>query len=214
MKQTKLFLAFLLMSAIWSSCLTTKNASRKFAKLKAKCDSSHKAEVKAIPANFCHQWYPVTESKTTKVKYLPGKPVPVPGETQYISVNCDSAYEAAMKEAALHGGKPTPATVKVRVPVYMQVDTAAIETTIVQKDSAELTGLRFANEHLKEIILDKDTRITELEQKAKELTKDRDKWRNRVVWPWLIVGAELLVLLIWFIIYILRVIGRIGFFKK
>jgi len=211
MKQITLLL---LLATALSSCLTTKNVGSKFAKLKSKCDSSHKAEVKAIPANFCHQWYPVTESKTTKIKYLPGKPIPVPGETQYVTVNCDTAYEAAMKEAALHGGKPAPATVKVRVPVYIQVDTADRETTIVKKDSAELKGLRFANEHLKEIILDKDTKIDKLEQKEKELTKDRDKWRSRAVWPWVIIGAELLALLIWLIIYILRVVGRIGFFKK
>lgn len=213
MKQLTNILLLLLITGL-SSCLTTKNAGRKFAKLKAKCDSAHSAGVKAIPANFCHQWYPVTASTSTKTKYLPGKPYAVPGETQYVSVNCDSAYEAAMKEAALHGGKPKTVTVRVPVPVYKQTDTSLTETTITQKDSAEIVGCHLANEGLKEIILDKDTKIAELEHKAAELTKDRDKWRSRVVWPWVIVGLELLALLIWLIIYVLRVIGRIGFFKR
>lgn len=136
-----------LLTALLGSCTSIRKAERKLDKKPLE------------RARYCAMNYPVQESKTTNTEYLPGKPVLVPGEPIYVTVDCDSAYDAAYKDAAMQGGTRKPLTIRVPVPVYKQVDTQAIETTVVKKDSAAIAVLQGANEQHKEEILDLRTKL-------------------------------------------------------
>jgi hypothetical protein len=108
-------------------------------KLDAKC--AEKKHLDSIPANYCATRFPTKQSSSVKIKYLPGKRVLVPGDTQFIEVDCDSAI-AAFKATNL-----VPVKVRVPYPVYVQVDTSAILSEVVKTDAAKEEILRKRAEH-------------------------------------------------------------------
>ena len=98
-------------------------------KLDAKC--AEKKHLDSVPANYCSTRFPSKQSSSVKIKYLPGKRVLVPGDTQFIEVDCDSAI------AAFKATNRPPEKVRVPYPVYVQVDTSAILSEVIKTDAAK-----------------------------------------------------------------------------
>ena len=114
-------------------------------KLDAKC--AEKKHLDSIPASYCATRFPSKQSSRVKIKYLPGKRVLVPGDTQYVEVDCDSAI------AAFKATNRLPEKVRVPYPVYVQVDTSAILSETIKTDAAKEEVLRKRAEHADQSLL-------------------------------------------------------------
>lgn len=79
---------------------------------------------KTLFAPRCERLYPIRESHTKEIEYLPGKTDTIPGETKY--VNCADSTNKDKNVAV-----PCP-------PSYNRVDTAKITSKILQESSAKL----------------------------------------------------------------------------
>lgn len=137
MKSNKPYWAALSISMLWvivlliavamhSSCST----SRRIAKACKTLDAHPKEGAK-----YCGTKWPPIEKKTTTIKYKPGRPYPVPGETQYVTVDCDSVMKATKSNPSKNSSS---SKVRVPIPTYLQVDTAAITTDIERENVAKL----------------------------------------------------------------------------
>jgi hypothetical protein len=119
----------LLMSIIFSGCAT----ERGFVKYHDKNDST--------AAGHCAVWYPVKEKVTERI--VEGK-----SDTQYVEGNivyadCDSAYRAALDEAAKYGGNVIVQKVAVPGPRGIVVhDTVKDTKTVVVENTARVTQLQ------------------------------------------------------------------------
>jgi hypothetical protein len=116
-------------SLLFSSC--NKDLGKAFDSLKSKCSASDDPAVQVIPATKCRSWYPMAEKDVkTITKYIPGKKVKVPGDTQYVPVmvDCD---ELKKKGESKH-------VIRVPVPVYERVDTMSLIREATFKDMQEI----------------------------------------------------------------------------
>lgn len=136
-------------------------------------------------AKYCGDRYKPTEKVTTKIQYKPGKPYPVPGETQYVTVDCDSVNKVALKQG-------TPKIVKVPVPTYLQVDTAAITTDIERENVAKLADMQNTIDDLKAAY---HSEFDSLGKAYIKVSVDRDNekaekktWKTHATITWLIVA--------------------------
>lgn len=138
-------------------------------------------------AKYCATNYPIKESVVTNTVYKEGEPVLVKGETEYITVDCDSVVKSAPSD------KSKPTIVRIPVPVYVRVDTFSTNTTKTQEDSAKLAVLQGANDKHKEEICD-------LRDKNDKLTADRNHYRSIVIWGSLVLLVILLATIaIWYV---------------
>lgn len=85
-------------------------------------------------AEFCADRYKPVEKTVTKTKYLPGKKI-LTHDTSFVTVDCDSVLEANRRKIV-----PIKSIVRVPVPTYLQVDTAAIESVIERENVAALAA--------------------------------------------------------------------------
>ena len=93
-----------------------------------------------IAVRWCAKWYPTKDSIHEQVFYQPGDTITIEGETIY--ANCDSAYLAALDEAAKNG---TKVIVKnVAVPTYTKLvhDTVKVRYDNYITDTKQLTALQ------------------------------------------------------------------------
>jgi len=163
-----------------------------FLLLFASCTTVRKAE-KTLDkkplerAKYCATNYPIKESVVTNTVYKEGEPVLVKGETEYITVNCDSIIKATPTD------KPKQTIVRIPVPVYVRVDTFSTNTTKTQEDSAKLAVLQGANDNLKE-------QLSDCTDKVDKITADRNRYRSIVIWGSLVLLVILLATLaIWYV---------------
>jgi hypothetical protein len=173
-------LLFILVGIVGSSCSTVKHKQAKlsaqFDKLKSKADAD--PTLATIPPQKCASWYvPIEKTKET-FKYLPGKPYAMPGKTVYRDYNCDSAIKA--QKLAGRGGEK----IRVEVPVYVQVDTAAIQMETVRENVAGLAYRDSVIEEQKRTISDKDAQLKTAYVDNKKLEDSRGWWRGKALWTW------------------------------
>ena len=72
-------------------------------------------------AGHCATWYPVKETTNTITEYKPGETVYIPGETEMVTVDCDSVVQHELDEMARHH-KPLKDD-RVSIKVKVRVDT-------------------------------------------------------------------------------------------
>ena len=175
------------------SCKTEKNFNGYIAKTYAKVDSPRIGRI----AEKCALLFPVIESDSSKVRYLPGKPYAVPGETQYINADCSDAIKAALDDAAKGIVNKEPVIIKVRVPVYKQVDTAELVKIITKKSTADIVAAQGRNNALQQ-------QNNAIAGDLKAMTADKDQykaekksWQARALWTWGILVVVILIRLCW-----------------
>lgn len=101
-------IAYILFILLLASCATKKNFS--------KFHKKHEQQA----ADICALWYPIkTDSVKTEIKYIKGKEITAPGETKYVSIDCDSVMLAAGSK----NSKPSSHKVYISVPGTLRVDT-------------------------------------------------------------------------------------------
>jgi hypothetical protein len=193
MKKLIVFALIMMVLSGLFSCKTEKNFNGYIAKVYAKVDSPRIGRI----AEKCALLFPVVESDSSKLVYLPGKPYAVPGETQYINADCSDAVKAALDDAAKGIVNKAPVIIKVRVPVYKQVDTAELIKTITKKSTADIVAAQGRNNALQQ---QNNAIVGDL----KVMTADKDKyksekksWEYRALWTWGILAALLIIRLCW-----------------
>lgn len=164
---TALAIAFAIVgtTAAFSSCHTVKRACKTL--------DAHPKE----RAEFCADRYKPVEKTVTKTKYLPGKKI-LTHDTSFVTVDCDSVVKATVLKS--EGSKKgtvnhrTPATVRVPVPTYLQVDTAAIESVIERESSAMQDVLNRRIDSLKSLLIKKDEILKAKDAKIDRVTTQRN----------------------------------------
>lgn len=165
-----MFLAFFL---LLQSC--SPDIPKAFDKLDRRAAASKKLKNKNAPSKYCGRKFPVTPSEIKEVfKYLPGKPYPVPGESVYYPVDCDSAALAL----SLNGMKANK--VYIKVPTYLQVDTAQIIKETKLKDNAELVEVQNKLEESNKNLNEEKVKTGILTSQVSQLQKK--KWLNYIPW--------------------------------
>lgn len=170
-----LFLAIVLGQ---SSCVTPKIACKTL--------DAHPVE----SAKYCAEKWPVKEKATIKTVYKPGKRVQVPGETVYVEVNCDSIVKAQSNSHQI-----SKSTV-VKVPVYLQVDTSAIESNTIRENVAALAAKDNKYDSLSKSLTRKNDSLNALVIKKGEKLETTEatfkSCRSKLYWTWGIMVALLL----------------------
>lgn len=101
-------------------------------------------------AKMCGLWYPPKESKVTETKYLPG--VPIPGKTNYVTVDCDSAINSKAPANNNSAGNQKPKnTFKVPCPPCdsLRVDSFIHKEIKTVENTAKIVDLESQIESLK-----------------------------------------------------------------
>lgn len=114
----KNILHILIIILIFTSCGTVKQFSK-----------FHKKHPQQS-ADSCAKWYPIqTDSVKTIIKYKEGESVIIPGETQYVSINCDSivAEEVNKKSNIPSHAIYIPVEGKLRVDTFYRTITNYVE---------------------------------------------------------------------------------------
>lgn len=120
-------LFFILIATVLASC----SSERRFVRFHDKNDSK--------AAKHCAVWYPVKDSIHERITYRTGKPIILPGETKY--ANCDSAYIAALDEAARTGKRIVVQRVAVPCPPStITHDTVYNEKVVYSENTALVTA--------------------------------------------------------------------------
>lgn len=123
-------------------------------------------------ARYCGEWYPVKEKVTTDTTYVEGETQILPGITEFVTVDCDSAVEAI---------KGKSKTVYVPVPGKFRVDTFIKKEVHQVENTAKVEYLQDA--------LAKAT----AKQEATTKRLDEVKSTRNKLWTALSISALLLV---------------------
>ncbi len=156
-------LLFFILIATLASCTT----ERHFVRFHDKNDSK--------AAKHCAVWYPVKDSIHERITYRTGKPIILPGETKY--ANCDSAYKAALGEAARTGKRIVVPRVAVPCPPStITHDTVYNEKVVYSENTALVTA------------------------QAADIAVYKTgfyKWRSRAIWAFGFLLLGVIALLVW-----------------
>lgn len=174
-----------------ASCTTEKKASKYYynnpkkginlaVKIMNNPDSSTFGTNDSLASTYAANRYPCKDSVHTVVKYLPGKPQLVPGEKEFVYVDCDS-----LKKATGKNGK-----IKVFVPTYLEVDTSSIVSQIYQTDKAKYNSMY---EGLSSQIRSQKDTNAKLSTQLKSATENAKKYKKYFIWS--LAGLALVVLL-------------------
>ena len=186
----------LLLAMLWfifslTSCTTEKRASKYYYKHTKKGielavkildnpDSTSFGRNDSLASSYAANRYPCKDSVHTVVKYLPGKPQLIPGEKEYINIDCDSLRKATGKD-----GK-----IKVYVPTYLRVDTNSITSEIYQTDKAKYNALEAK---LTSVIIAKNVEAEKRSAQLKSATENAIKYKKYFIWS--LIALVIVVLL-------------------
>lgn len=167
--------AILFVTLLVSSCYNQKKATQQVYK-------AH-ATYPIVLARYCAITYPVTES----VQYIPGKDSLI---YNYVTVDCDSAFEAALAQLKNETGKELEPIIITRPcpPSRNRVDTFIK----IQRDSAGMAVLHLTIDSLKQVIAKKNGEIANLDNKVTA--------KNKTI-LYLSIGAGILALILGLIFY-------------
>jgi hypothetical protein len=121
---------YILLILLTASCATEKNY----------VNFHKKNDLKS--AGYCGIWYPVKSDTTTTTKYIQGETVIIPGETQFVTSDCDSQIQAMADYLSKQKGNKKGKVVYIRVPGEKQVDTVERTKVIVEENTATQIMLR------------------------------------------------------------------------
>ncbi|MBS1988719.1 hypothetical protein JST56_07070 [Candidatus Dependentiae bacterium] len=172
------FLLYLLMYLIFSSCNTSKRAERLIDK---------GARISPITiAKECAARFPTKDSIHESVVYKQGQTI-TKKETEYVTINCDSMVNLAKSDKSVN-------TKYVKTPCppcdSLRIDTLE-KLLFVGK---ELTAnLEVAKAEYKEL----EAKYNKSQEDSIGFLKEKNKWMQAALWTWAIVGIYLLVRFLW-----------------
>lgn len=143
-----------------------------------------------IVGNKCNIWFPIKVKDSIRTVYKPGKVIP--GETRYVTVDCDSVIKA--KPRNLNSGTSNLGLAKVPCPPCDSVTPDTIDNYRgqIQESTAALEAERYK-------LATAMKELAKAEADRKQAQKDKDWWKSAALWTWGVLALYVIIrLVLWY----------------